>query len=425
MLNGLRRLWFVVGLLVFLMATQAQATLNFWKFSAPLDDEIIQKYVNEWNNTHPDMIVAFNPMPWGEYVGVGLASAFAAGAGPDIFWLSPGDILRYVNAGVLVAFDDYLTKEELEDLLPTARQRGTIAGHIYGLPVEIEPLAILYNAELFDEYGIEAPPKSWTELVDIARKLTTSERWGLIIETSADFYQLFTWYPWLWSAGGDVMDSEWNEATIDTEAGVAALQFWADLVNTYKVSPPSVPVPTHQVTPLYSGMGAMQICGMWAVGALESEAPDFKWGVFPIPPRQAGGSSVTVFGGWTFVVNADSSNVDAAIAFCKWIIFESDFLKEFCVDRRSKIPSRVSVLEAGKAQYYTHPAAAVFIDEILPTARPEPRYPPSIQQVLLDALQGVMFGGVAPEEAAQVADYQIDLILKSYGGYCGAYEPVE
>ncbi|MEM3433653.1 MAG: sugar ABC transporter substrate-binding protein [Candidatus Hadarchaeum sp.] len=417
--------WLIVlcgslSVFLYMVSVQGQITLTFWKFAATVDDPIIAKYVDLWNTLNPNVKVEFITMPWGDYTGLALPAAFAAGKGPDIFWLSPGDILRYVNEGLLLPFDGYVSEAELADLIPAARQRPTVEGVLYGLPIEIEPVAIYYNVDLFEEHGVEIP-KDWDELLQVAKKLTTPERYGLIIETSPSYYQLFTWYPFLWSADADVMSPDWKEATMDSEGAIAALKLWGDLIKE-GISPSTTPTPTNDILSNFaSGLGAMQVCGMWAVAALAAQPPDFKVGVFPIPPRQTGTPRATVFGGWNFVVNKQTRYPREAVEFCKWFIFNTDFLKEFCVDRTAKLPSRISVTEAGKTVYAKDPLALYFVEEILPTARPEPRYPPEVAKPLMDALTGVMFGGLSAEEAAKIADAQIQAFLNTYTGRIGAY----
>ena len=68
---------------------------------------------------------------------------FASGAGPDLFIISPGDFLRYYNGGVLLDLTPFIE--------PRRRRifRGVIAnrmvdGKIYGLPMEVEPMAMYY-----------------------------------------------------------------------------------------------------------------------------------------------------------------------------------------------------------------------------------------------------------------------------------------
>jgi multiple sugar transport system substrate-binding protein len=412
----------IVGLLCFVGTgfTQQQITLTFWKFSATLDDPIIEKYVNLWNETHPDIQVKFVTIPWADYTGLALPAAFASGQGPDIFWLSPGDLLRYVNEGMLSPLDEYVTEEELADLLPEARKRPTIEGTLYGLPVELEPVAIYYNVDLFKESGLDIP-KSFEGFLATAEKLTTEERYGMIIDPVPSYYQVFTWYPFLWGAGADVMSPDWKKATMNTEGAIAALKIWGDLIEK-GFSPSTLPVPATSIDPLVTGLGAMEVVGMWAISGLAQTPPEFEVGIFPVPPLREDMSPVSVFGGWNFVVSSKTPHLKEAAEFAKWIIFHSDFLKEFCVDRVSKLPSRVSVLEAGRDTFAQNPLAVQFIEKILPIARPEPRYPTDVVKAVMDALSFVMFADLDPAEAARLANFQIQSYLDGYKGRVGAYK---
>ncbi len=413
----------VLGLLLCFIGiglAQEQVTLSFWKFSATLDDPIVEKYVDLWNELNPNIQVDFVTLPWEDYTGLSLPAAFAASAGPDIFWLSPGDLLRYVNEGMLLPLDSYISEEELADLLPAARQRPTIEGVLYGLPVEVEPIGVFYNIDLFNEHGI-GQPRNFEEFMTAAEKLTTENQYGLIIDPVPSYYQVFTWYPFLWGAGADVTSPDWKKATLDSEGAIAALEFWGDLIKK-GYSPSTLPVSASSIDPLVTKLGAMQVVGMWVIDGLKHTPPDFEVGVFPVPPLREDMSPVSVFGGWNFVVNAKTSYPKEAAEFAKWIIFDTDFLKEFCVDRIAKLPSRVSVLEAGQSQFGGNPLAKKIIEEILPIAHPEPRYPTDIVKTVMDALSFVMFADLPAEEAARSANQQIQSFLDTYTGYIGAYE---
>ncbi|BAS27878.1 ABC transporter substrate-binding protein [Limnochorda pilosa] len=391
----------------------AAEPITFWKFADTYGDPTIQEYVDQWNAAHSPK-VEFVSIPWAEYTTTRLTAAFASGQGPDVFWVSPGDFLRYVSNGILEPMDTYLTASQVEDLVPVARDKATVNGRIYGVPVELEPLAVFYDKDLFEEKGL-AVPQSWDELVRVAQALTTPERFGLVIEPAADFYQLFTFYPFLWSAGGDVMDEGWTQARIASPESVAALQFWSDLVNVHGVSPKSQPAAANDVTMLGSGFGAMQVTGMWAVKILKEQYPDFNYGVFPVPPKERGGESVSVTGGWMQVINAKSKDVEGAAEFTRWLFYESDFPVVWTIQKNSKFPTLQSILDANREYFHSGPMK-VFTEEILPAARPEPRFPPEVQRALLDALQGTMFGGVPAEMAAKTAEAQINRFLRTYTG---------
>jgi hypothetical protein len=90
-------------------------------------------------------------------------------------------------------------------------------------------------------------------MIDVALKLKTPRRAGIAIETIPDYYQNFTFYPFIWQGGGNVIDNAWKHAEIDSPAGAAALQLWGDLVHKYKVSPPKFRGAPHNSSFVRSG----------------------------------------------------------------------------------------------------------------------------------------------------------------------------
>ena len=141
----------VSSLFVFTGKAAAAKTLSFWQFYAPArqvgtnQSKWFEECVRGWNATH-DVKVELQFVPAQDYIhGSKLQTAFAAGQGPDIFIVSPGDFLRYYNGGVLVDLTPYME-----------------------------------------------------DAAKIAHRLTKGDRFGCLFETAPGYYQNFTWYPYMW-----------------------------------------------------------------------------------------------------------------------------------------------------------------------------------------------------------------------------------
>ena len=72
-------------------------------------------------------------------------------------------------------------------------------------------------------------------------------------------------------------------------------------------------------------------------------------------------------------------------------------------------------MEANEDYFYSG-VLQVFTEQIIPSARPEPRFPPLVQRAILDAIQGTMFGEIPAEMAAKTAHMQIQQFLDTYEG---------
>ena len=121
------------------------------------------------------------------------------GEAPDLFILSPGDFLRYYNGGALGDLTPYISSEARADFPASVVASRMVDGRIFAVPMEVEPMAILYSIEAFEEAGLDESdiPKTWDELLEIAGKLTHSKRFGVLFETTPGYYQNFTRYPFM------------------------------------------------------------------------------------------------------------------------------------------------------------------------------------------------------------------------------------
>jgi multiple sugar transport system substrate-binding protein len=401
-------------------------TLSFWQFYAPDGDvkpqvEWFVKMVADWNATQTDQ-VALEYVVGSEYIGgTKLATSFASGAGPDIFIISPGDFLRYYNGGVLQDLTPAIEDAAKADFPESVIANRMVDGKIYGVPMEVEPMAFYYSVKAFEDAGLSEAdvPTTWDQLLEVGKKLTTAERYGVLFETNPGYYQNFTWYPFMWQGGGEFQTAE-GKSAFDSPATVQALKLWQDAVN-------SGAAPRQMlgggggdiVANLGSGYCAMQNVGIWGISAMDNNAPDVPYGIFKLPVP-TGGKYVTVGGGWAFVANAKGKNPEAAAKFIAWALasMAPDSVQrvvDWCTVAKSDMPPRNSALAAG-GDAFNQGKMGIFSKDIHPGTRAEPRVPPEVYKIISDAIQATQLGGADPQATATAASQQLDAFLSSYSG---------
>ena len=387
-----------------------KTTLEFWKFVAENDDPVIRDAVKRWNAAHPNVQVKFQTFPPEQYSGTKLTTAFAAGKGPDIFWISPGQFINYVNNGVATPVDDIVDKSAYN---PASVAAVSVDGKMYALPFEQEPVALYYRKDIFSKAGIQ-PPATWDDLLAAAQELTGGKQKGIVIEPSPGPYQNFTWYPFLWSAGAEVVDAESKASALRTPQAASAFDLWGKLVRQ-GYAPSKVSALTADIGPLGRGETAMQVCGFWAIAQMKANYAKVDYGIVPIP-IPAGGKQVTVYGGWTQMISAKSGGIEQAKEFTKWLwTQDKEFPQQWACRHNSKFSPNPSINQQCD-DVFSKPPYSVFKDQILPTARAEPRYPDQVVKAVGDGLQAAMFSGKSGEEAAALAAGKIDSYLSSYRG---------
>jgi len=406
-------------------AADAQ-TLNFWNFYAPGGDVKTQvdwftKMVADYNASH-DVKVELDYVPNADYMsGSKLSTAFASGQGPDIFLISPGDFLRYYNGGVLLDLTPYIDAQAQADFPEGIIASRKVDGKIYGIPMELEPMAFYYSKKAFDDAKLNENdiPQDWDQLLELGKKLTSGDRYGLLFEVQPGYYQNFTWYPFMWQGGGDFQDAS-GKSAFDSPGTVAALKLWQDAINSGAAPRQLLGGGGGDIVAnLGAGYCAIQNVGIWGISAMDNNAKDVPYGIFKLPSPK-GGKYVTVGGGWAFVANAKGKNPEAAGKFIAWALasMAPDSIQrevDWCTVAKSDMPTRTSALKQG-ADAFNKGNLALFAKDILPGVRGEPRLPPEVYKIMSDAIQQTQLGGADPQATATAASKQLDAFLATYKG---------
>lgn len=384
-------------------------TLTVWKFT---DDPVQKVYLNEWfdeyTKLHPNINFVYEEYPWENYFDK-LTISIAGGTGPDIFWISPADFLKYAEIGVLYPFNDLLPQELIDNIYPQSIKAVTVDGNIFALPWEgMDVVTLFYNKNMLAEAGVY-PPTTWDELIDASVKLTTKDRHGLYLCPEPGATQNFYWYPFLWQAGGDVVNEDMTESLFDSPATIRALKLWGDLMKLGTVPTTSPP------DPLMNRRVAMMVRGPWVLATWQNNDPDFylnEWDVTALPYPEDG-EKITVYGGFNIVVNAMGKAPEEAVNFVTWLYSDAEKGATWLTKLKASISANKKVQESETFRNFWNQWPQYKIVALAETAKAEPAYPPEIFDAVSEAIQAVLFGDMKPEDAAKNAHNKINEYLKT------------
>ncbi|MEJ5943962.1 sugar ABC transporter substrate-binding protein [Pseudokineococcus basanitobsidens] len=405
--------------------------LEFWQFYAPqsqtqpdlaAQNEWFLSAVSDWNAAHPEQVRPVFIPNFTDPSNTRLATAFASGSGPDVFLISPGDFLRYYNGGALLDLRPYMEAEAVDDFIGEVLATRVVGDGVYALPMEVEPLVMFYSRPAWEAAGLSEGdiPTTWDAMLDVAERLTTPQQSGLVFETTPGYFQNFTWYPWLWQGGGDVVDPRTQQATFDSPAARQALDLFGSAIRR-GVAPRTLPAAGDVAGAFAEGYAATWQSGIWQVANFRANQPEFDFGVFtlPTPPD---GVPRTVLGGWAWCVNARGRDPDAAARFVVETIGSTsdasvERLVQWCSVAKTDMPPRQSVDRRMRAAgVYDDPVMGFFREQALPTGRGEPRYPPVLYKAVSNAIQRVQAAGASPAEQAAEAQAAVEAFLRTYDG---------
>ncbi|MED5621672.1 maltose/maltodextrin ABC transporter substrate-binding protein MalE [Ideonella sp. BN130291] len=201
-------------------------------------------------------------------------AAVGAGKGPDIFCWAHDRAGEWAKAGLIVPIRP--AKAVREDVEPTAWDAFRYQGKLWGYPIGIEAIGLIYNKAL-----VKTPPTSWDEVVALDSTLKAKGKKAVLWEYNKAF---FSW-PIFAGAGGYVFqrdakgDFDPAKVGVNTPGAVRAGELLRGLVNG-GVMPKSA-VYADMEAGFNRGDIAMMISGPWAWDNARKSGISF--GVAPIP----------------------------------------------------------------------------------------------------------------------------------------------
>jgi ABC-type glycerol-3-phosphate transport system substrate-binding protein len=319
-----------------------EITFSSWIGQEPT----IKKMAEEFHKENPDITIKFQNVP-AEESAQKLTTQIAGGNPPDAAFVDASTVAGFASRGALVNLDDRISKSDVvdpDDYVDAFKTFTTFEDSMYGLPFDGESTALFYRTDLFEAAGITAPPTTWEEFEEAAKKLTQPDKrqYGIAMFAPESAYY---WYPWLWQAGGEVLTKD-GEPAYNSDVAKESAEFYVGLA---EYAPPD-----YLNSNSYDGRVAfaqgqvgMYVAGAWFAGTLVGEFPDIegKWATAPLPEGEAGCG--TTIAGDALVVFENSKNQDAA---WKWIEFLSqpENMAEWTYEAEGStlLPPRKSMLDS-------------------------------------------------------------------------------
>ena len=247
-----------------------------------------------------------------------LQNAVAAGkGGPDVAQIEYYAVLQFALAKSLANISGYGASGLKSDFTPGPWNAVTPNGGVFGLPLDSGPMALFYNKEVFDKYGISVPA-TWADYVTAARKLHKANPKAYLTADTGDAG--FT-TSMIWQAGGKPYAVDGTNVTINfADPGAAKFAAtWQPMI-TEKLVASIPPWSDEWFKALGNGTIASLATGAWMPGNLASgaTAASGKWRAAPMPQWDAGASASAENGGSSLGVMDKSANKALAYAFVKY-----------------------------------------------------------------------------------------------------------
>src|SRR6266480_3903193 len=196
---------------------------------------------------------------------------------------------------------------------------------IYGVPVDVTNIQMLYNKDLFKQAGLdpEKAPKSWAEWADDWHKLKSAGVPGMVSGWGE------TWmidcfasnYAFNLMGEKKVLDTFRGKVSYTDPDWVKVLTHFDEIRKEELLVPGVVTMINKTAEQAFAnGKAAFAFNGSWCVNVYRGMNPHLNYGAM-LPPSISKAHPMKIWGGAgsSFMVNAASSRRGKAVRFLKWL----------------------------------------------------------------------------------------------------------
>ncbi|WP_191089234.1 ABC transporter substrate-binding protein [Microbacterium radiodurans] len=310
-------------------------TIEFW--GSALGQE---KAVDTFNAAHDDVQINYTQISAGSAGGYEkMLNAVNAGNGPCLGQVSYDTIPSFATAGALEDITEFA--DSSKDLFaPAAWQLASVGGQVFGIPVDLGPMALFYRADLFQQYGLDAPA-TWEDFAADAATVHAADPNAYMTTLPLSTYDIgaLAWQngaQWFGTEGG-----EWQVDINDTASQEVA-DYWQGLVDDQLVvAEPAFD--TAWYTSIQEGRVLSFVGAAWAVALLEQNAPGLagKLSVAELPQWNAGDDASGNRGGSTNAVLKGCANPEEATEAAIWLSTNDDSVNAY-IENTGIFPASLS-----------------------------------------------------------------------------------
>ena len=298
--------------------------LNYWAWAPNLD-----KVVDIWNESHPDIQVTVNKQDGGDPAITKLLTAIKAGNGaPDLIQAEYQKIPTLVSSDALLDISDTVDPAVKDEFSEGTWNAVTLGGDaVYAIPQDSGPMMFYYRADIFSDLGI-AVPTTWDEYAEAARTVHEADPKSYLGTFSANDAGWFAGLSQQAGASWWGVDGDAWSVDIDEEPTQKVADYWGGLVEDGVIDNKPMYTPEWNAG-LNDGSQVGWLSAVWGPGVLAGNAPDTagKWEAALLPQWTAGDNANGNWGGSTTAVTTQSDHAEAAVEFATWLNTDPEAVK--------------------------------------------------------------------------------------------------
>jgi len=306
-------------------------TLTYWGLFE--DKQIMQSLIDDFHRLHPTITINYIQKDVREYR-QSLVTQTINGKGPDIY--------RFHNSwvGMMKAYlspmtADVLSTDDLKNnYYPVIQQDLVRNGALYGIPLQIDDLALFVNTDLFSAGG-KVAPKTWDEFVKVAKDLVVKDSDGRIQTAGASLgtFDNITHSPDIIALLMAQNGTNFSNFSSTKANASQALAFYTAFSEDEGSVWDSTLDPS--LTAFSKGNLAMYIGYSWDIFSIKALNPQLNFSIHPVPNLP--GRKVAMASYWVEGVSSKSKHQKEAMLFMKYLTEKETLQKRYTEIAKTRI----------------------------------------------------------------------------------------
>jgi multiple sugar transport system substrate-binding protein len=381
-------------------------------FNTPGQISALNAYSKQFEAAHPGVTVKRQYVPFAN-LDTKLLTQAAGHDLPNLLAVDNPFVSTMISTGQVTSLSD-LKGFSATGYYPAVIKEGLSGGKYYSLPVAgANSIALMYNIAMLKAAGV-SPPTTWDQLVAAAKKLTTSDHYGIALTCEPAEDTTWQWEPFFWSNGGKTDFSD-----VASAPGQQALDLWKQLIDDGSASKDCL---NWSQTPAAStqfidGKAAMMVNGPWNFPTLNQSKMFYgkQFGIVPVPVHTAGQHVIVPLGGEDWMVSKSGGSDAQQMAFEYIQGMQTPSMELKLAKLFGYLPGKIAVAKTYLSQ--AGPEWSVYVKQTL-YAHPRTlglgtKYP-KISQAVWTAIQAGLSGSQSVQDALSTAQSKISTILKTH-----------
>lgn len=387
--------------------SEEPVTLSFTWWGNDTRHAITEELIALFEEENPNITIEPQYTDWAGYWDK-LSTTVAAGDAPDIIQMDEKQLSTYAANGILLDLDTLSSRLDTSGFVDSVLGTGKLDGTLYGVPAGINSYAIIANADLLDQYGVELPDDetwTWDDLVSAAEEVAVASG-GTVAGTQSWGFEDGGLNNWLRQHGGSLYNADGEVAA--TEEDLAS--WWQFLLDATEAG--ATPDPAATIERESGGLAEhftatnQAAFGPWWSNQVQAlrDASGQDLVVLRVPTIDDAAEGSAYYKPSMFWSASAKTEHPAEVALFLDFLANSEDAADLLLAERG-VPANETIRE-----YITpkldevNQTVVEFLDELAPlVGEAPPATPPgggAIETIIDQHTQRVLFGELTPEDAA-------------------------